>query len=858
MKVDSAQLSPMMRQYVSIKQEYKDILLFYRMGDFYELFFDDAIIAAELLDITLTSRGRTKGEPIPMCGVPYHSVDNYISRIVELGRSVAICEQTGDPATSKGPVDREVLRIITPGTITEEGLIDGAQESILLAINPLGRNPSLNGVAWINLSSGNFEFAEVARGAALRALLESIRPTEVLMPESVATQIKEFPITGIESMQFDQVLGASMLRNHFEVADLGGFGLDDDSKAIGAAAATLKYAQDACKQDLEYINSIRNYVDGSVLRMDTQTRRNLEIDRRINSESSEGSLLSVIDRTATPMGIRLLRKWLNEPITNIEELRRRHDVVDAIKSRNNQPKFTSAIKPIGDLQRSVSRIALGNPSPRDIVRVRVALDHLEQIESLVKQLELEHEQQRLDAIPNLVPTGELITRAIVNEPPAVIRDGGVIATGYDKELDEYREIREGESRYLRDLEARERERTGCTTLRVGYNRVHGYYIEATRASDFELPEDYVRRQTLKNTERFITEELKQFEERFLSSEANAIEREKSLYAELVKTLQKDVPAMHALADFLSRLDVLHGFADAAVKLDYVRPQFVDEPTIRIVDGRHPVLSADVTQTFIPNSVEFNDERRMLIVTGPNMGGKSTFMRQTALIVLLAYAGSFVPARSAQLGPIDGIFTRIGASDDIGAGRSTFMVEMNETANILHNATASSLVLLDEIGRGTSTYDGLALAHAIADRMAQRVKSFTLFATHYFELTALARNSHVENVHLDAVEHNGEVVFLHAVKDGPASQSYGIQVAKLAGIPRSVTNAAQKILHHLESAAARNEARGYDDLFDTEEVEEATHHPIVDEIVNIDVDALSPREALDRLYMLVEKAKRDET
>ena len=858
MHVDSAHHSPMMRQYLAIKQDYKDILLFYRMGDFYELFFDDAIVASEILDITLTSRGRSKGERIPMCGVPYHAVDNYISRIIALGRSVAICEQTSDPATSKGPVDREVVRIVTPGTITEEGLIDGARESILLAINPLGRNPNMNGVAWLNLSSGSFEFAEIAKSSTLRSLLESIQPTEVLIPDSVEQRFQNIPSTAIDPMQFDQVLGASMLKSQFEVVDLGGFGLNDDSKAIGAAAAALKYAQDACRQDLDYINSIRNYVDRSVLRLDTQTRRNLEIDRRINSESSEGSLLSVIDYTATPMGGRLLRQWLNEPITETTEIRQRHDVVEAIKSQNSVSKFTSAIKPVGDLQRSVSRIALGHPSPRDIVRVRIALDQLEQINTLVEQLDLPQEQQRLDTIPNLQSVRELITSAVVSEPPAVIRDGGVIATGYDKELDEYREIKAGESEYLRNLEVREKQRTGCSTLRVGYNRVHGYYIEATRASDFEIPADYVRRQTLKNAERFVTDELKQFEERFLSSEANALTREKQIYAELVKTLQKDVSAMHALADFLARVDVLQGFAAAAITFDYVRPQFVEEPALKIVNGRHPVLSADASLAFIPNSVEFNDDRRMLIVTGPNMGGKSTFMRQTALIVLLAYAGSFVPANEAQLGPIDGIFTRIGASDDIGAGRSTFMVEMNETANILHNATASSLVLLDEIGRGTSTYDGLALAHAIAERMAKRVKSFTLFATHYFELTALAHNVNVENIHLDAVEHNGEVVFLHAVKEGPASQSYGIQVAKLAGIPRSVVSAAQKILQQLESAAARNEARGYADLFDSEEPEEAVQHPLVTEIVNIDVDAMSPREALDRLYALVEKAKQDES
>ena len=858
MTANFTQHSPMMRQYLEIKQQYKDILLFYRMGDFYELFFDDAIVAAELLDITLTARGRARGEPIPMCGVPYHSVDSYISRIVELGRSVAICEQIGDPAASRGPVDREVLRVVTPGTLIEEGLVGDDQESILLAVNPLGRNPNVCGVAWLNLSSGDFEFAESTGHVQLIALLDTVQPTEVLIPESSAVTLPGRAVTAVDPMQFDQGLGATALLNHFETADLGGFGLEQTSKAIGAAAAALKYAQDACRQDLSYITTIKNYVDGSTLRLDSQTRRNLEVDRRINSTDTEGSLVSVVDQTATPMGGRLLRRWLNEPITDVARIAKRHDIVDAIRTKNTAENFTDALRPIGDFQRAITRIAMGNPSPRDLSRVRVALESLDTIGALVDSLELDHESNRHSGLPDLVHVLELIVKAIVEEPPAVVRDGGVIATGYDVELDGYREINAGESQYLKDLELRERQRTGCATLRVGYNKVHGYYIEATRASDFELPDEYTRRQTLKNTERFVTDELKEFEERFLSSAANALEREKFLYAEVVKSVQKDVVELHEVANFLSRLDVLHGFALIAKQHDYTRPEFASESTIEINDGRHPVLAADASQTFIPNSVVFNDERRMLIVTGPNMGGKSTFMRQTALIVLLAYAGSFVPAARALLGPVDGIFTRIGASDDIGAGRSTFMVEMNETANILHNATPSSLVLLDEIGRGTSTYDGLALAHAIAETMATRIRSFTLFATHYFELTALARNRFVENVHLDAVEHDGEVVFMHAVKDGPASQSYGIQVAKLAGIPRAVINTAQKILQQLESAAARNEARGYDDLFDVDDAEdEPQSHPLSDELAAIDVDSLSPRQALDVLYMLVAKAKRDD-
>ena len=848
----------MIRQYLSIKADYPDDLLFYRMGDFYELFFDDAVVAAELLEITLTSRGRNRGTPVPMCGVPFHAVDNYLSRLVAMGRSVAICEQVGDPATSKGPVERKVQRIVTPGTLTEESLLDTSDESVLMAINNNSTNQRHAGIAWINLSTGLFSVAEASSQSELRTIVESVKPTEILIPEGSNEQWSGHVCRELDSLRFDCTLGTTTLTNHFGIKELSGFGIAKLDLAIGAAAAALSYAQDPCRQSLDFIESIRLHSDSSVLHMDAQTRRNLEIDRRINSSDQQGTLFSVTNYATTPMGARLVRQWLNEPCRDTEIVYARHDVVEALMELRLTDSVSNALRPVGDMQRIVTRIALGTATPRDLHRTKVAIQCHAQVKELIEKLEIPAEVTNFAQHPDLDEVGDLIDKAIVEEPPATSRDGGMIARGFDKTLDDLRAIRTEATSYLHDLEQRERDRTGISTLRVGHNRVHGYYIEMTRTQSSLVPDDYVRRQTLKNTERFVTEELWEFEEKYLRSESDALEREKRLYVDLLSTVANYSTQLRHAADALSRIDALNGFAVAAQEHGYARPEFTDTPSLSIVEGKHPVLNATPGLDFVPNSLEMDEFRRMLVVTGPNMGGKSTYMRQTALIVILAYAGSFVPAKRAVIGPIDGIFTRIGASDDLSGGQSTFMVEMTETANILHNATASSLVLLDEIGRGTSTYDGLALALAIAHSMAQTVRAFTLFSTNYFELTALAHKlSTVHNVHLSAVEHNRKVVFLHSVEEGPASQSYGIHVARLAGIPGRVLQNARNQLHKLEQLAIKSGESNYTDLFEEHVEHDDYDHPAIERLRQTDLDELSPRAAHELLYELLETIVRED-
>ena len=848
----------MMQQYLELKSQHPNDLLFFRMGDFYELFFDDAIEAAELLEITLTARDKQSANPIPMCGVPHHAVDGYLTKLVAQGQTVAICEQIGDPNTSKGPVERQIVRVITPGTITDEALLQSDHESILLAINNTGNRTNQYGVAWINLSTNSFSVATVKTRVDLQNLLDQINPTEIVIPEFACLELDGRDYRELDPLRFDDQLGLAALTRHFQTRDLTGFGISSDSCAVGAAAVALSYAQDAYRQSLDFIQSIQQHQDNQILQIDAQTRRNLEIDVKIGSDQVEGTLYHTINFTATPMGSRLLRHWLHEPSTDAPVVAERLNVVEALIDFQLHDLIYQQLRPLGDVQRTVTRLAMASATPRDLARVSASINCFQELQPTVKTMRVASEWNKFVSVPDLTDTMQLIDSAIVENPPITARDGGVFKPGFDAELDKLRQIRDNETEFLNELECRERERTQIATLRVGFNRVHGYYIEISRAQADAVPSEYVRRQTLKHSERYITPELREFEERFLSAEAESLALEKQLYTRLIQTIATESHKLRQLADVLSRLDVLNSFAKASHEYSFVRPQFANESVLKIENGKHPILATKAEHEFVPNSIALNEIRRMLIVTGPNMGGKSTYMRQTALIVILAYVGCFVPADSALVGPIDRIFTRIGAADDLLGGRSTFMVEMTETAQILHNATRSSLVLLDEIGRGTSTYDGLALAFAIAAAMAQRVQGFTLFSTHFLELTALAQEiPSVENVHLGVLEHNRKVVFLHTVEPGAASQSYGIHVAKLAGLPGKVLQHARNYLHKLEQVASQGQATEFTDLFTEEIPEHEFEHPAVERLKTLNIDDLSPREALELLYELKIAVERED-
>ena len=844
-----SQHTPMMQQYLSIKAQHQDHLLFYRMGDFYELFHDDAKRAAELLDITLTARGQSAGEPIPMAGVPYHSVDGYLAKLVALGVSVAICEQVGDPAQSKGPVERRVQRIVTPGTLTEEALLEQTRDSLLVGIAPCRNAGQMRyGMAALNLGRGEFTVQTVAGADSLTGELARLKPSEVLTPR----ELGELDGTGQnirDGLAFDGDLGFRFLCEHFGTRDLRGFGLAAEDPAIGAAAAVLQYAQASQCQKLEFVDRITAVQVDEYVRLDAHSRRNLEIDRR--ADGSEAPTLYALMNTAqTPMGARLLRRWLNAPCKIIDRVRERHAAVAALLDGALTVPLRDAVGDCGDMERAVSRVALKSATPRDLTRLQAGTGALPGIRALINGANTPRFTALAADMPDLSKVHGLLKRAIVEAPPATIRDGGVIAPGYSEQLDELRNVTENAAQWLRDLEIAERERTGIATLKVGYNRVHGYYIEVSRTAGDSVPAEYIRRQTMKNTERFITPELKQFEDNALTSRARALQLEKSLYEDLLDRLGADVPALSRAARAAAETDVLACFAERAQALGFAPPTFTTEPGLSITQGWHPVVREASTETFVPNDLEIHDKRRMLIVTGPNMGGKSTYMRQTAIIALLALAGSFVPAAAAVIGPVDRIFTRIGAADDLAGGRSTFMVEMTETADILHHATDQSLVLLDEIGRGTSTYDGLALAWATAQHLAEKTRAFTLFATHYFELTSLpATVPDTANVHLAAAEYNGRIVFLHQVEEGPASQSYGVQVARLAGVPRQVLQLARARLQQLEAAAHPRQG----DLFSAAPPADATPEPEPDPVRmrmgEVDPDELTPRQALDLLYEL---------
>ena len=844
--------TPVIAQYLRIKADHPDTLLFYRMGDFYELFFDDARRASSLLDIALTSRGRSGGVPIPMAGVPAHSVESYLSKLVRKGESAAICEQIGDPAASRGPVERQVTRIVTPGTLTEEHLLEARRDNLLVATHcDAGRW----GIAGLELASGRFTCTEADDAESAQAEIERLGPAEVLVSENAPAldSLREHPaLRRIPPWHFDAESARRILVEQLGTRDLSPFELEDRPLATGAAGALIVYARDTQRSALPHVRTLRLERQEDALILDAITRRNLEITHALSGDDT-ATLAAVIDRAATPMGSRLLRRWLTRPVRDREALAHRLHAVGVLIEHSAFESVRALLSDVGDLERILSRIGLATARPRDLAQLRTALHTVPRLREALAGADSPRIRELAGANREFPEMAALLDRAVVESPPVLVRDGGVLAAGYDAELDELRRLSTDADAFLEALEARERERTGAANLRVGYNRVHGYYIELSKAQSERAPADYVRRQTLKGAERYITAELKQFEDRVLGARERALAREKALYEELVARVAADLEALQHSAAAIAELDVLCNFAERAESLDYRAPRLDEQPGIRIEGGRHPVVEQTSSQPFIPNDVVLDDSRRMLVVTGPNMGGKSTLMRQTALIAVLAYAGSFVPATSARVGPIDRIFTRIGAGDDLAGGRSTFMVEMTEMARILNNATPRSLVLVDEIGRGTSTYDGLALAWACARELAHRTRSFTLFATHYFELTELPRHADgVANVHLDAIEHGRKIVFMHRVKEGPANRSYGLAVAALAGVPHEVIARAREILDTLESAprASVSEPPSAQlGLFDSPSSPAAAGTELREALDALDPDALSPREALDALYRL---------
>ncbi len=843
----------MMAQYLRIKAQYPDMLLFYRMGDFYELFYEDAERAAGLLDITLTTRGASAGAPIRMAGVPFHAVDQYLLKLVKLGESVAICEQIGDPAQSKGPVERKVTRVVTPGTLTDAALLDDKRDNLLLALMPGAERV---GLAWISLASGDFRVLETSN-AQLPSHLTRLQPAEVLMPEDANGLPAgiEVPVKRLPAWRFETDAAHRTLCTHFATRDLGGFGAQHLHAAVGAAGALLDYCSATQGAAPAHVLALRVEDDSEYLRIDAATRRNLEITETLRGEASP-TLLSLLDTCRTGMGSRRLRHTLQNPLRATGIAEQRFDAVQALCEGSPTPAHTGVRELLGrcaDAERITARIALRSARPRDLSGLRDTLALLPALRERLAGLPGERLRTLAQDLAPRSALQDLLARAIKPEPGAAIRDGNVIADGYDRELDELRAIQNDCGSFLLDLEARERTRTGIATLRVEYNRVHGFFIEVTHAHSARVPEDYRRRQTLKNAERYITPELKAFEDKALSAQDRALAREKLLYEQLLELLAPHIAELHALASALAELDVLAAFAERALALDFVRPEMTHEDVLEIEAGRHPVVERQVDD-FIANDLLLSAALRLLLITGPNMGGKSTYMRQVAHIVLLAHCGCFVPARRARIGAVDAIFTRIGAADDLAGGRSPFMVEMSESAHILHNATPRSLVLMDEVGRGTSTFDGLALAWAIARHLVERNRCFALFATHYFELTALAQTyREVANVHLDAVEHKDRIVFLHSVQEGPASRSYGIQVAQLAGVPAAVLRAARRRLSELEERAARQDLQG--DLFSRSAVEaelqaeDAPEHPALAALRALDPDGLSPRDALEALYRL---------
>ncbi len=853
-----AEHTPLMKQFFAAKSEYPDLLLFFRMGDFYELFYDDARKAARLLDITLTQRGSSGGAPIPMAGVPVHAYEGYLARLVALGESVAICEQIGDPAASKGLVERKVVRIVTPGTVTDEALLDERRDTLLMAV---ARTRQGYGLAWADLAGGRFLVNEVETDDALEAELARLEPAELLVPDE-----EDWPgflrqRSGVRRRApwlFDADSGRRQLLSFFKLHDLSGFGIDDKPRATAAAGALLGYVEETQKQRLPHLTAIATETAGEAIAMNAATRRHLELDTRVDGDT-RNTLLGVLDTTVTPMGGRLLRRWLHRPLRLREVLMQRHHAVATLIDRGADAELRESFRALGDIERILTRIALRSARPRDFSTLRDGLAMLPSVADLLAPLD----SPRLAALRGELGSHEdsarLLASAIAEQPPLKLSDGGVIAEGFDAELDELRRLSTHADQFLIDLEAREREASGIPTLKVGYNRVHGYYIEISKGQADKAPVHYTRRQTLTNAERYITEELKGFEDKVLSARERSLTREKLLYEQLLDSLGAVLEPLKRCAAALSELDVLAAFAERAQALDWSQPELETAPCLKIERGRHPVVEAVREQPFEPNDLDLHPDRRMLVITGPNMGGKSTYMRQNALIVLLAHIGSFVPASRAVIGPIDRILTRIGAGDDLAKGQSTFMVEMAETSYILHHATSQSLVLMDEIGRGTSTYDGLALADAVARHLAYQNRCYTLFATHYFELTALADESFeggpsgIANVHLDAVEHGESLVFMHAVKDGPANRSFGLQVAALAGLPKTTVAQARRRLAELEQRGGDSHAASVaPQALDAPQqfgLFAQASSAAQEALAAIEPDELTPKQALEALYRL---------
>ncbi|WGE41905.1 DNA mismatch repair protein MutS [Actinobacillus equuli] len=859
MTQDLSKHTPMMAQYLQLKAQNPDILLFYRMGDFYELFYDDAKKAAALLDISLTKRGASAGEPIPMAGVPYHAVEGYLAKLVALGESVAICEQIGDPAASKGPVERKVVRIVTPGTVSDEALLPERQDNLVAAIY---EEKGVFAIATLDMTSGRFLITELPNKEALAAELQRLQPAEILYAEDFSAAEILNNYKGLRRRpvwEFELVTAINLLNRQFGTQSLAGFGVEKAVVALCAAGCVLHYAQETQRTALPHINSIHLAQNSDTILLDAATRRNLELTQNL-AGGTENTLAAVLDKCVTPMGSRLLKRWIHQPIRDLEKLKKRQDIIDTLQQEQRIELLQPLLQNVGDMERILARVALRSARPRDLTRLRTALAQLPDIAKNAKNL-----TASLDAlvaqIGDFSELHALLERAIIETPPQLIRDGGVIAAGYNAELDEWRELSAGATQYLENLEIREREATGIDTLKIGFNAVHGYYIQISQGQAHKAPMHYVRRQTLKNAERYIIPELKTYEDKVLKAKGASLALEKQLYDELFDLLMPRLGELQLAAMALSELDVLTNLAERAESLNYVRPTFSLQRGVNIKGGRHPVVEQVLKDPFIANPVFLNAQRHLLVVTGPNMGGKSTYMRQIALISLMAYIGSFVPADSAEIGALDRIFTRIGASDDLASGRSTFMVEMTEMANILHQATENSLVLIDEIGRGTSTYDGLSLAWACAEWLAKKTQSLTLFATHYFELTSLpSQLKGVANVHLDAREHQDSIVFMHSVQEGAASKSYGLAVAALAGVPKQVIQLAKQRLAHLEEISlqtkeAHDNPQG-DLLFSADLQEVPQIQPLAVQqsdvekaLMSIDPDELTPRQALDELYRL---------
>ncbi|MGX2950177.1 DNA mismatch repair protein MutS [Ursidibacter sp. B-7004-1] len=855
---NSQQHTPMMVQYLQLKAQNPDILLFYRMGDFYELFYDDAKKAAALLDISLTKRGQSAGEPIPMAGVPYHAVEGYLAKLVALGESVAICEQVGDPNTSKGPVERKVVRIVTPGTVSDEALLPERQDNLVACVY---QEKTTFALATLDMTSGRFLISELANKETLSAELQRTQPAEILYPEDFAEMSILEHYKGLRRRpiwEFELVTAIQLLNRQFGTQNLTGFGVEKAVVALCAAGCLLHYAQETQRTALPHINAIHLAQNSDTVLLDAATRRNLELTTNL-AGGVENTLASVLDKCVTPMGSRLLKRWIHQPIRDMVKLTNRQQIILALQKNERIEPLQPLLQQVGDMERILARVALRTARPRDLTRLKTALVQIPEIAKFSQNLTACLDQT-LQQIGDFTSLQQCLEKALVENPPQLIRDGGVIATGYNAELDEWRSLAEGATQYLEDLETREREKTGIDTLKIGFNAVHGYYIQISQGQAHRAPMHYVRRQTLKNAERYIIPELKTYEDKVLKAKGASLALEKQLYDELFDLLLPHLAQLQLVSLVLAELDVLTNLAERAENLNYVMPTFTSQRTINIKGGRHPVVEQVLKTPFIANPVYLNAQRHLLIVTGPNMGGKSTYMRQIALITLMAYIGSFVPAESAEIGPIDRIFTRIGASDDLASGRSTFMVEMTEMANILHQSTENSLVLVDEIGRGTSTYDGLSLAWSCAEWLAKKTQSLTLFATHYFELTSLPNQlKGVANVHLDALEHNDTIAFMHSVQEGAASKSYGLAVAALAGVPKQVIQLAKQKLAQLEQlsqqTAQLNDSPQQDLLFGTNLQNSAEISPLVAPskvelaLKEIDPNELTPKQALEWLYKL---------